>query len=222
MRHEAIQTKRGWARRCAVLTAGALALAASLRLDPATAEPISSAGTISVVVPATPEYVRFSLTVNEQTYDNSTVDNSFGGTLTVGWSGSEQEPQATVLDCAGGGKQIELSAASPGASIWATFVSPSQQSVVGPFEVPPKEGFVIGSVCVDDESGNASAGGDPDPGSQGTPPRPEEEEDDEDDDDDDDSNQGENDDSGSGGGSNESKDKKGKDKKGKDGKGGGD
>ena len=130
---------------------GAVAVTAALWTNPgnAAADPITSSGSVSVVVPGTPEDMQFVLTVNGQDYDNSTVDNVMGGTLTLGWDASQQEPSAVVKDCPGkrSGRRISVQGATASTSIWATWVSPSNQLLAGPVLLDSIEGVSTASIC---------------------------------------------------------------------------
>jgi hypothetical protein len=125
----------------AVLSVGATA---------ASANTVPLSGSASVEVPPSPAgEMGFTLTINGEEHDFSNVDNSLGGRLTLTWAASQEEPRATIRDCANGadGREILIEEATPAATIWATWVSPMSNEVFGPVEIPSRSGFAAGSVC---------------------------------------------------------------------------
>jgi len=156
------------------VVAASIVSAAALGLNPghALADPIGLAGSVSVQIPETPGDMDLTLTVNGQTYEFDDVDDSLGGTLIVGWAASQQEPSASLRGCPDGapGHEILLEEATAGAVVWATWVSPTSQVLLGPVEVPSRDGFVTAGACVADErDGPDSDDGDEEPGA-GDPP----------------------------------------------------
>lgn len=134
---------------------GAAVVSATLLLGAtgAMADTVPFSGSASVEVPPSPAgEMGFTLTVNGQEHDFSNVDNSLGGRLTLTWVGSQDEPRATTQDCPNGapGKRILLEEASPSATLWATWVSPTSNETIGPVQVPTREGFAAAELCVAD------------------------------------------------------------------------
>ena len=136
---------------------GAAVVTATLVLGTtgAMAGPVPFSGSASVEVPQSPAgEMGFTLTVNGEEHDFSNVDNSLGGRLTLTWVGSQEEPRATTQDCPDGapGKRILLEEASPSATLWATWVSPTSNETIGPVQVPTREGFAAAELCVADRA----------------------------------------------------------------------
>jgi hypothetical protein len=139
------------AKRFTGLTATIAMTAASwLGASGAAANTVPFSGSASVEVPPSPAgEMSFTLTVNGQEHEFSNVDNSLGGELTFTWTGSQEEPRVTTQSCPGGapGAQILIEEATPSATVWATWVSPTSQELIGPVQVPSRPGFASASVC---------------------------------------------------------------------------
>lgn len=134
--------------------AAILVAAVTLGLNPsdAAADPLGLAGSVSVQIPETPGDMDLTLTVNGQMYVFDDVDDSLGGTITLGWVASEEQPQTTIESCEGAapGAEIVLEEATPSAIIWATWISPASQVLLGPVEVTSREGLATAGACVSD------------------------------------------------------------------------
>ncbi len=132
----------------------AVTAASWLGASSAMADTVPLSGSASAEVPASPAgEMSFTLTVNGQEHDFSDVDNSLGGELTFTWTGSQEEPRVTTQSCPGGapGAQILIEEATPSATVWATWVSPTSQELIGPVQVPSRPGFASTSVCDGDQ-----------------------------------------------------------------------
>ncbi len=140
-----------------------MVLAASLWMSPgnAGANPLTQSGSVSVAVQGTPEDMQFVLTVNGQDYDNTTVDNEVGGTLTLSWEASQDEPTTSIKDCPGKktGRRIALQGATPSTKVWATWISPNSQVVTNPIPIQSLDGMTAASVCEKPGNGNGNGKG---------------------------------------------------------------
>jgi hypothetical protein len=133
-----------------IVAAGA-SVSLMLGAGSALAGPIESTGSASVEIPKTPGNLDMTMTINGEEREYKSVDDWFSGTLTLTWTGMQREPRTTVSGCPGGapGGRILLEETTPSATVWASWVSPSSQVVIGPVQLPTREGFVAAAVCSD-------------------------------------------------------------------------